>query len=90
MILAEGRRADRNTAVQGGSYVLTMLCVGTGQVRVQLSDTGMDSGRAVPCAREPQPVELTVGLADELFMAVSAETEGPAVFRWRVIRTRTF
>jgi hypothetical protein len=35
-------------------------------------------------------VELTVGLADDLFMAVSAETRGAAVFRWRVIRTRSY
>jgi hypothetical protein len=60
-------------------------------VRVRLSDTGVDSGRAVPCDRQdPQSVELTVGLADELFLAVSAETEGPAVFRWRIIRARSY
>jgi hypothetical protein len=91
MVLGAEKRAERNTAVQGGSYTLAMLCVGDGQVRVRLSDTGLDSGRAVPCdRREPQPVEITVGLADELFMAVSAETDGPAVFRWRIIRARSY
>ncbi|MFI7542960.1 DUF6023 family protein [Actinoplanes sp. NPDC049599] len=91
VVLAAGKRAERNTAVQGGSYALAMLCVGAGQVRVRLSDTGLDSGRAVPCDRQdPQPVELTVGLADALFLAMSAETEGPAVFRWRVVRSRSY
>ena len=91
MVLGAEKRAERTTAVQGGSYTLAMLCVGDGQVRVRLSDTGLDSGRAVPCdRREPQPVEITVGLADELFMAVSAETDGPAVFRWRIIRARSY
>jgi hypothetical protein len=91
MVLAATRRAERNTTVQGGSYALAMLCVGAGQVRVRLSDTGLDTGRAVPCDRqEPQAVELTVGLADELFLAVSAETDGPAVFRWRIIRARSY
>jgi hypothetical protein len=91
MVLAAERRVERNTAVQSGSYALAMLCVGEGQVRVRLSDTGVDSGRAVPCGRQdPQSVELTVGLADELFLAVSAETEGPAVFRWRIIRARSY
>jgi hypothetical protein len=91
MILAAGVRTERSTAVPGGSYVLAMLCVGDGQVRVRLSASGEDSGRAVPCAAsDPKPVSLTVGLADDLFMAVSAETAGPAVFRWRVTRTRTY
>ena len=89
MVLAEGVRTERTTAVPGGSYALVMLCVGDGQVRVRLSASGADSGRAVPCAaREPEPVELTVGLADDLFLAVSSEARGPAVFRWRVSRTR--
>ena len=91
MVLAEGVRTERSTVVAGGSYALAMLCVGAGQVRVRLSATGEDSGRAVPCvAREPQPVELTVGLANDLFIAISAETQGTAVFRWRVTRTRTY
>jgi hypothetical protein len=91
MVLAAGGRKERNTSVVGGAYALAMLCVGDGQVRVRLSATGEDSGRAVPCsAEEPEPVELTVGLADDLFMAVSAETRGAAVFRWRVIRTRSY
>jgi hypothetical protein len=91
MVLAASKRVERTTAVQGGSYALAMLCVGEGQIRVRLSNTGLDSGRAVPCEREdPQPVELTVGLADDLFLAVSAETDGPAVFRWRVVRARSY
>ncbi len=91
VVLPAGKRTERNTSVRGGSYALAMLCAGEGQVRVRLSDTGLDSGRAVPCDRQdPQPVELTVGLADELFMAMSAETDGPAVFRWRVTRARSY
>jgi len=91
LVLAAGGRTERSTAVIGGSYSLVMLCVGAGQVRVRLSMVGADSGRAVPCAaREPQPVELTVAVADDFFMAVSAETRGPAVFRWRVTRSRFY
>ncbi|MEU7903254.1 DUF6023 family protein [Actinoplanes sp. NPDC049118] len=91
MVLAAGVRTERSTSVSGGSYALAMLCIGDGQVRVRLSTQGEDSGRAVPCDQgEPVPVELTVGLADEFFMAVSAETDGPAVFRWRVVRTRGY
>jgi hypothetical protein len=91
VVLAAGQRTERNTSVQGGSYALALVCVGDGQVRVRLSDSGDDSGRAVPCGTaEPQPVELTVGLANQLFMAVSAETQGPAVVRWRATRTRSF
>ena len=91
LVLSPGKRTERNTTVEGGSYALAMLCVGEGQVRVRLSSTGQDSGRAVPCdPADPEPVELTVGLASDLFMAMSSETRGPAVFRWRAVRTRSF
>jgi hypothetical protein len=91
MVLAAGVRTERSTSVQGGSYTLAMICIGAGQIRVRLSAQGVDSGRAVPCDEgEPVPLELTVGLADEFFMAVSSETDGPAVFRWRVVRGRAY
>jgi hypothetical protein len=91
MTLAEGVRTERDTPVPSGSYVLAMACVGDGQVRVWLSREGADSGRAVPCGgQEAVAVELTVGLADEFFLAVSAETGGPAIFRWRVIRAGAY
>jgi hypothetical protein len=91
IVLEPAGRTERTTPVTAGSYVVTLLCVGEGQVRVRLSDTGEDSGRGVPCAREdPQPVELTVGLADALFLALSSETKGPAVLRWRVTRARAY
>jgi len=91
LVVAGGARTERTTSVPGGAYVLAMLCVGDGQVRVRMSATGVDSGRAVPCAPEdPEPVELAVGLADDFFIAVSAETEGPVVFRWRITRARSY
>jgi hypothetical protein len=91
MVLAAGGRTERSTSVPGGSYALAMLCVGDGQVRVRLSAKGVDSGRAVPCEEgEPEAEELMVGLADEFFIAVSAETDGPVVFRWRVTGTRYY
>ena len=91
MILAAGDREERNTSVRGGSYAVALACVGDGQVRVRLSTTSEDSGRAVRCAPErPEPVELTVGLANAFYMVVAAETEDPAVCRWRLIRSRTY
>ena len=80
---------ERTTPVDGGSYSLSMICAGTGQVRVRLSSTGNDSGRAVQCAEAPEVDRLRVAVADEFFMRVSAENdEGGAVFRWRLERTR--
>ena len=62
-----------------------------GDVRVRLSSSGYDSGRAVPCAESPQSVALTVAVAEKFFLRMSAETEsGTAVFRWRLDRTRGF
>jgi Family of unknown function (DUF6023) len=83
---------ERNESVGGGSYTLSMICLGDrGRVRVRLSASGDDSGRAVPCSAAPQTVAVTVGLAADFFMKISAETDGHiAVFRWRLDRTRGF
>ena len=77
--------AERTTPVEGGgSYLLSVVCAGTGQVRVRLSSSdGRDSGRAVRCSGEPVPEEIRVGLADEFYMSVAGE-QGDAVFRWRL------
>lgn len=90
IVLSGNAATERSTPVDGGSYRLTMVCAGTGRVRVRLSSVGNDTGRAVPCTDEPSPAGLTVGLADEFFMLVSAESadRGGAVFRWRLERTR--
>jgi hypothetical protein len=84
---------ERTADVQGGSYALSMICLGDGgQVRVRLSASGdEDSGRGVPCSSDPSTVTLTVALASDFFMLVAGETEGgTAVFRWRLDRTRGF
>jgi hypothetical protein len=84
---------ERTADVQGGSYALTMVCLGDGgQVRVRLSASGDDdSGRGVPCTTNPSTLTLTVALASDFFMLVTGETEGgTAVFRWRLERTTGF
>ncbi|RZU50596.1 hypothetical protein EV385_2371 [Krasilnikovia cinnamomea] len=84
LVLPPGRTARREAAVAGGTFTLTMVCAGQGQVRVRLSTSGNDTGRAVPCADRPDPVTLSVALAHEFFMLMTAETDSSAVFRWRL------
>jgi Family of unknown function (DUF6023) len=88
IVLSGNATTERSTPVDGGSYRLTMVCAGTGRVRARLSSIGNDTGMAVPCTDDPSRVGLTVGLADEFFMLVSAESTdaGGAVFRWRLER----
>jgi Family of unknown function (DUF6023) len=93
IVVAGDMTTERSTAVQGGSYSLTMICLGDGgRVRVRLSaNSDGDSGRGVPCTADPSTVTLTVALASDFFMLVSGETQGgTAVFRWRLDRTRGF
>src|SRR4029450_12159771 len=93
LVLSSGDRTGRSARVDGGSYTLSMVCSGIGgQVRVQLSSTGADSGRAVPCReQEPGVNQGRVPLADEFYMRLSAENDaGGAVFRWRLDRARGF
>jgi Family of unknown function (DUF6023) len=84
VVLGPGVDTDAGAAVPGGSFRLTMLCAGVGQVRVRLSETGDDTGRPVPCADQPKPVTLGVGLGAQFHLFITAETPGPAVFRWRL------
>jgi hypothetical protein len=67
-----------------GPYRLLLVCAGRGQVRVRLSTTGDDSGRAIPCSDAPVPVELAVGLADAYFLGYSAEVPNRVAFRWQL------
>ena len=92
IVMTADSNTDRTEPVTGGSYTLSMLCLGErGRIRVRLSSTGDDSGRGVPCALSPKQVLISVGLADQFFMNVSAETDGSiAVFRWRLDRARGF
>jgi len=89
IVLSGDISTERNTPVDGGSYLLSVICAGTGQVRVRLSSSGLnDSGRGVPCSDSPTAEQLPVGLAEEFHLTVSAEPgEGSAVFRWRLERT---
>jgi hypothetical protein len=87
-----GRSTDRNEPVDFGSYRVTMLCVGEqGNVRVRVSMTDDDSGRAVPCTLNPATITLTVALADNFYLHVASESQArTVVFRWRLDRVRGF
>ena len=79
--------SERLDGLNSGAYTLMVACAGdpVGRIRIRLSESGNDSGRAVQCAENPTAVSLTVALADTFVMLVSAETAGrPAVFRWRL------
>ena len=91
IVLTGDIATERTSPVDGGSYALSMICAGTGQVRVRLSSNGTDSGLAVRCSDAPTERRLRVALAGEFFLSVSAEEDdGGAVFRWRLERTRGF
>ncbi len=92
MVVGGDLSTERTSPVDGGWYALSVVCAGTGQVRVRLSSSdGNDTGRAVPCSDDPSPQRLQVALADEFYLSVAAEeSDGGAVFRWRLERTRGF
>jgi hypothetical protein len=89
IVLTGDISTEHNSPVDGGSYLLSVVCAGTGQVRVRLSSSGLnDSGRGVRCSDNPTAEQLTVGLAGEFYLSVSGEqNQGSAVFRWRLERT---
>ena len=86
-----GRDADTEAGatVSGGSFALTLICAGVGQVRVRLSSGGNDTGRPIRCGERPQPVTLTIGLGTEFYMSIESESDA-AVFRWRLTPKTTY
>ena len=91
VVLQNNLPTDRTSDVAGGSYSLAMVCAGTGRVRVRVSNSRSDSGRAVLCAEQPSPEKIDVALADEFYIQISAENDqGGAVFRWRLERNRGY
>lgn len=92
IVLRSEMRTERTSAVDGGAYTLSLVCAGTGRVRVRLSSPGgADSGQAVPCSEDPVPERLRFSLADEFAMSVAGEeTADGAVFRWRLERSRGY
>jgi hypothetical protein len=89
LMIGSGAEREARTPVDGGSFTLTMVCAGIGQVRVRLSSAASnDTGRAVPCADAPSAVTLTVGLGTEFYLSMQAETS-EAVFRWRLTPATT-
>ena len=88
MVVRGGRTAERNAQIDVGFFALTMICVGTGHVRVRVSTGGDDSGRAVPCSDDPSPQTIRMGLAGQFYLHVSGEeNRSAAVFRWQLQRT---
>jgi hypothetical protein len=88
LVLGNGTDRQATAQVPGGSFTLTMICAGTGNVRVRMS-TGNDTGLAIACATRPQPVTITVGLGPQFFLSMESESEG-AVFRWRLTQASTY
>jgi hypothetical protein len=89
VVLGTGADTEAGATVVGGSFTLSMLCAGVGQVRVRLSSGGDDTGRPVHCADQPEPVTLTIGLGTEFYMSIESETDA-AVFRWRLTPKTTY
>jgi hypothetical protein len=92
VVLSGRLGTERSTPVNGGEYALSMICAGTGKVRVKVSSSGNDSGRAVACSDAPAVDRVQVSLAEEFYISLSAEDDdgGGAVFRWRLDRARRF
>jgi hypothetical protein len=88
IVVGPGTEQQATTAVPGGSFTLTMVCAGSGSVRVRVS-TGNDTGLPVACGARPQPVTITFGLGPEFFLSMESETDA-AVFRWRLTMATTY
>lgn len=86
VMLGRGTDREASVSVVGGSFTLAMVCAGVGRVRVRLGPAGNDTGAPVPCADQPRPVLMTIGLGPEFYLSMTAETEA-AVFRWRLTPT---
>jgi hypothetical protein len=88
VVLGTGSEQQATAPVPGGSFTLSMICAGSGYVRVRVS-TGNDTGLAVACATRPQLVTITVGLGPQFFLSMESASRA-AVFRWRLTSATTY
>jgi hypothetical protein len=83
-IIGPDQSGSANGDTSPGPYRLVLVCAGRGQVRVRMSTSGDDSGRAVTCSDTPVPAELSVGLAEQYFVSYEAEVPQRVAFRWQL------
>jgi hypothetical protein len=89
VVLGRGADTKATAQVTGGSFRLTMVCAGEGDVWVALSSSGNDSGLPVPCSDRPQPISMKFALATQFYLAIMPDTDA-AVFRWQLLQASTF
>jgi hypothetical protein len=91
MVLAAGDDYGKVDDLDGGRFLISVVCAGPdgSRVRVSLGDGGEDSGRGLRCSGSRTPEVFSVSVGDELRLRVMVDESGPLIFRYTLQRDDT-
>jgi hypothetical protein len=84
--LADGDGHVEVAEVDGGEFLVSVVCAGEDGSRVRVSLGTQETGRGMRCSGSRTPEVFSVGLAKELHLRVNVEESGPVVFRYTLQR----
>ncbi|KUL27598.1 DUF6023 family protein [Actinoplanes awajinensis] len=84
-LAAEGEY-DEVAALDGGAFLVSVVCAGPDDSRVRVSLGDDDSGRGLRCSGSRTPEVFSVGVGTELHLRVVVEQVGPVIFRYTLQR----
>jgi hypothetical protein len=86
LALADGDGHVEVAEVDGGEFLVSVVCAGDDGSRIRVSLGVQETGRGMRCSGSRTPEVFSVGLAKELKLRVSVEEAGPVVFRYTLQR----
>lgn len=86
LALAAGDGHEEVAAVDGGQFLVSVVCAGDDGSRVRVSLGTRETGRGLRCSGPRTPEVFSVGLSGALHLRVAVETAGPVVFRYTLRR----
>ncbi|AEV88918.1 hypothetical protein ACWT_7909 [Actinoplanes sp. SE50] len=84
--LAPRQDYEKVSDLDGGTFQVSVICAGPDGSRARVSFGGPESGLGLNCSGTRTPQVFSVGVGTELRLRVTAEGEGPVVFRYTLQR----
>ncbi|WIM96208.1 DUF6023 family protein [Actinoplanes oblitus] len=89
MVLAAGADYAKTDDLDGGAFLVSVVCAGPdgSLVRVSLGEGDEDSGRGLHCSGSRTPEVFSVGVGTQLRLRVVVDKIGPVIFRYTLERS---
>ncbi len=86
VVLPAGADYEKVTDLESGAFQVAVVCAGPDGSRVRVSFGVDDSGRGLPCSGTRTPEVFSVGVGTRLRLHITADDQGPVIFRYALQR----